>query len=108
MYRESGDTDRNRPFVAYIDLLSAFNPNFSVADADVGSPITKPYSFTFNRSYNTLRNTRKGLFGPTTFAHDLIDKKFTKSKLTYTNYYERALHIDAPTGAGNIYQGIIR
>ena len=107
LYRESGDTDRNRPFVAYIDLLSAFNPNFSVADADVGSPITKPYSFTFNESYNTLSNTRKGLFGSTTFAHDLIDKKFTKSKLTYTNYYERALHIDAPTGAGNIYQGIM-
>ena len=107
LYRESGDTDRNRPFVAYIDLLSAFNPNFSVPDADVSSPITKPYSFSFNESYNTLLNTRRGLFGSTTFAHDLIDKKFTKSKLTYTNYYERALHIDAPTGAGNIYQGIM-
>ena len=107
LYRESGDTDRNRPFVAYIDLLSAFNPNFSVADADVNSPITKPYSFSFNESYNTLLNTRKGLFGSTTFAHDLIDKKFIKSKMTYTNYYERALHIDAPTGAGNKYQGIM-
>ena len=63
LYRESGDSTQNRPFVAYIDLLSAFNPNFSVADADVDSPITKPYSFSFNESYNTLLNTRKGLFG---------------------------------------------
>ena len=107
LYRESGDTDRNRPFVAYIDLLSAFNPNFSVPDADVDSPIIKPYSFSFNESYNTLMNTRRGLWGSTTFAHDLIDKTYTKSKLTYTNYYERALHIDAPTGAGNTYQGIM-
>ena len=107
LYRESGDTDRNRPFVAFFDLLSAFNPNFSVADAHVDSPITKPYSFTFNNSYNTLANTRRGMFGATIYAHDLIDKKFTKSKLTYTNYYERALHIDAPTGAGNVYQGIM-
>ena len=38
---------------------------------------------------------------------DLIDKKYTKSRLTYTNYYEQALHIDAPTGAGNTYQGIM-
>ena len=45
--------------------------------------------------------------GQPTFAHDLIDKKFIKSKMTYTNYYERALHIDAPTGAGNKYQGIL-
>ena len=28
LYRESADTTRNRPFVAFIDLLSAFNPNF--------------------------------------------------------------------------------
>ena len=107
LYRESGDTDRNRPFVAYIDLLSAFNPSFSVADANVDTPITKPYSFSFNESYNTLANTRRGMFGSITYAHDLIDKKFVKSKLTYTNYYEQALHIDAPTGAGNKYQGIM-
>ena len=107
LYRESGDTDRNRPFVAYFDLLSAFNPNFSTADADTDSPITKPYSFTFAESYNTLANTRRGMFGSTIFSHNLIDKKFTKSKLSYTNYYEQALHIDAPTGAGNTYQGIM-
>ena len=107
LYRESGDTDRNRPFVAYFDLLSAFNPNFSTADADTDSPITKPYSFTFAESYNTLANTRRGMFGSTIFSHNLIDKKFTKSRLTYTNYYEQALHIDAPTGAGNKYQGIM-
>ena len=107
LYRESGDTERNRPFVAYFDLLSAFNPNFGTADADIDSPITKPYSFTFAESYNTLANTRRGMFGSTTFSHNLIDKKFTKSRLTYTNYYEQALHIDAPTGAGNTYQGIM-
>lgn len=107
LYRESGDTDRNRPFVAYFDLLSAFNPNFSTPDTGTDSPITKPYSFTFAESYNTLANTRRGMFGSTIFSHNLIDKKFTKSKLTYTNYYEQALHIDAPTGAGNKYQGIM-
>jgi len=47
------------------------------------------------------------MFGSVTYAHDLIDKKFIKSKLTYTNYYEQALHIDAPTGAGAVYQGIM-
>ena len=107
LYRESGDTSRNRPFVAFIDLLSAFNPNFSTPDVESESPITKPYSFSFNDSYNTLRNTRRGMFGSVTYAHDLIDKKFVKSKLTYTNYYEQALHIDAPTGAGAVYQGIM-
>ena len=107
LYRESGDTSRNRPFVAFIDLLSAFNPNFSTPDVESESPITKPYSFSFNDSYNTLRNTRRGMFGSVTYAHDLIDKKFIKSKLTYTNYYEQALHIDAPTGAGAVYQGIM-
>ena len=107
LYRESGDTDRNRPFVAYFDLLSAFNPNFSTPDTGTDSPITKPISFTFGESYNTLANTRRGMFGSVIYAHDLIDKKFTKSKLTYTNYYEQALHIDAPTGAGNKYQGIM-
>ena len=107
LYRESGDTSRNRPFVAFVDLLSAFNPNFSTPDVESESPITKPYSFSFNDSYNTLRNTRRGMFGSVTYAHDLIDKKFIKSKLTYTNYYEQALHIDAPTGAGAVYQGIM-
>ena len=107
LYRESGDTDRNRPFVAYIDLLSAFNPTFSTPDSYIDTPITKPYSFSFNDSYNTLSNTRRGMFGSMTYAHDLIDKKFIKSKLSYTNYYEQALHIDAPTGAGNKYQGIM-
>jgi hypothetical protein len=107
LYRESGDTSRNRPFVAFIDLLSAFNPNFSTPDVESESPITKPYSFSFNDSYNTLKNTRRGMFGSVTYAHDLIDKKFVKSKLTYTNYYEQALHIDAPTGAGAVYQGIM-
>ena len=107
LYREPGDTDRNRPFVAYFDLLSAFNPNFGTPDTGTDSPITKPYSFTFGESYNTLANTRRGMFGSVIYAHNLIDKKFTKSKLTYTNYYEQALHIDAPTGAGNKYQGIM-
>jgi len=107
LYRESSDTSRNRPFVAFVDLLSAFNPNFSTPDVESESPITKPYSFSFNDSYNTLRNTRRGMFGSVTYAHDLIDKKFIKSKLTYTNYYEQALHIDAPTGAGAVYQGIM-
>ena len=107
LYREPGDTDRNRPFVAYFDLLSAFNPNFGTPDTGTDSPITKPYSFTFGKSYNTLMNTRRGMFGSVIYAHNLIDKKFTKSKLTYTNYYEQALHIDAPTGAGNKYQGVM-
>ena len=107
LYRESGDNTRNRPFVAFIDLLSAFNPNFGTPDVESESPITKPYSFSFNDSYNTLKNTRRGMFGSVTYAHDLIDKKFVKSKLTYTNYYEQALHIDAPTGAGAVYQGIM-
>ena len=107
LYRESGDNTRNRPFVAFIDLLSAFNPNFGTPDNESESPITKPYSFSFNDSYNTLRNTRRGMFGSVTYAHDLIDKKFTKSRMSYTNYYEQALHIDAPTGAGNTYQGIM-
>ena len=107
LYREPGDTNRNRPFVAYFDLLSAFNPNFGTPDTGTDSPITKPYSFTFGESYNTLANTRRGMFGSVIYAHNLIDKKFTKSRLTYTNYYEQALHIDAPTGAGNKYQGIM-
>ena len=107
LYRESGDTSRNRPFVAFIDLLSAFNPNFGTPDVESESPITKPYSFSFNDSYNTLKNTRRGMFGSVTYAHDLIDKKFIKSRTSYTNYYEQALHIDAPTGAGTIYQGIM-
>jgi len=107
LYRESGDTTRNRPFVAYFDLLSAFNPSFTTPDAYTDSPITKPYSFSFNESYDTLTNTRRGLFGSTMYSHDLIDKKFTKTKMSYTNFYEQALHIDAPTGAGNKYQGIM-
>ena len=107
LYRESADSSRNRPFVAFVDLLSAFNPNFSPPDVEAESPITKPYSFSFNDSYNTLKNTRRGMFGSTTYAHDLIDKKFIKSRMSYTNYYEQALHIDAPTGAGNTYQGIM-
>ena len=107
LYRESADSTRNRPFVAFVDLLSAFNPNFGTPDNESESPITKPYSFSFNDSYNTLKNTRRGMFGSVTYAHNLIDKKFTKSRLTYTNYYEQALHIDAPTGAGNTYQGIM-
>ena len=107
LYRESGDNTRNRPFVAFIDLLSAFNPNFGTPDVESESPITKPYSFSFNDSYNTLKNTRRGMFGSVTYAHDLIDKKFIKSRTSYTNYYEQALHIDAPTGAGNTYQGIM-
>ena len=107
LYRESGDNTRNRPFVAFIDLLSAFNPNFGTPDVESESPITKPYSFSFNDSYNTLKNTRRGMFGSVTYAHDLIDKKFIKSRTSYTNYYEQALHIDAPTGAGTVYQGIM-
>ena len=47
------------------------------------------------------------MFGSTIFSHNLIDKKFTKSKIIYTNYYEQALHIDAFTGADNKYQGIM-
>ena len=107
LYREGADTSQPRKFVAYIDLLSAFNPNFSPPDGEAESEVTKPYSFSFDASYNTLANTRKGMFGSMTYAHDLIDKKFIKSKLSYTNYYEQALHIDAPTGAGNTYQGIM-
>ena len=107
LYRESADSSRNRPFVAFVDLLSAFNPNFSPPDVEAESPITKPYSFSFNDSYNTLKNTRRGMFGSVTYAHDLIDKKFIKSRTSYTNYYEQALHIDAPTGAGTVYQGIM-
>jgi len=107
LYRESGDNTRNRPFVAFIDCLSAFNPNFGTPDTGLDSPIVKPYSFTFNESYATLANTRKGLYGSTMYSHDLIDKKFTKTKMSYTSFYEQALHIDAPTGAGNKYQGIM-
>ena len=107
LYRESADTSQTRKFVAFIDLLSAFNPNFSPPDGEADSVVTKPYSFSFDASYNTLANTRQGMFGSMTYAHDLIDKKFIKSKLSYTNYYEQALHIDAPTGAGNKYQGVM-
>jgi len=107
LYREGADTTQTRKFVAFIDLLSAFNPNFSPPDSEADSVVTKPYSFSFDASYNTLANTRKGMFGSMTYAHDLIDKKFIKSKLSYTNYYEQALHIDAPTGAGNKYQGVM-
>ena len=107
LYRESADTSQTRKFVAFIDLLSAFNPNFSPPDGEADSVVTKPYSFSFDASYNTLANTRRGMFGSMTYAHDLIDKKFIKSKLSYTNYYEQALHIDAPTGAGNKYQGVM-
>ena len=107
LFREGADTTRNRPFVAFIDLLSAFNPNFGPPDGEAESVVTKPYSFSFDASFNTLANTRSGMFGSMTYAHDLIDKKFIKSKLSYTNYYEQALHIDAPTGAGNKYQGVM-
>jgi len=107
LYREGADTTQTRKFVAFIDLLSAFNPNFSPPDSEADSIVTKPYSFSFDASYNILANTRRGMFGSMTYAHDLIDKKFIKSKLSYTNYYEQALHIDAPTGAGNKYQGVM-
>ena len=107
LYRESSDSANNRKFVAFIDLLSAFNRNFGTPDTETESPVTKAYSFKFNNSYNTLLNTRGGLFGSTMYSHDLIDKKFTKTKLSYTSYYEQALHIDAPSGAGNRYQGIM-
>ena len=107
LYREGADTTQTRKFVAFIDLLSAFNPNFSPPDTEADSIVTKPYSFSFDASYNILANTRRGMFGSMTYAHDLIDKKFIKSKLSYTNYYEQALHIDAPTGAGNKYQGVM-
>ena len=107
LYREGADTTQTRKFVAFIDLVSASNPNFSPPDGEAESVVTKPYSFSFDASYNILANTRKGMFGSMTYAHDLIDKKFIKSKLSYTNYYEQALHIDAPTGAGNKYQGVM-
>lgn len=107
LYREGADTTQTRKFVAFIDLVSASNPNFSPPDGESESIATKPYSFSFDASYNILANTRKGMFGSMTYAHDLIDKKFIKSKLSYTNYYEQALHIDAPTGAGNKYQGVM-
>ena len=81
LYREGADTSQPRKFVAYIDLLSAFNPNFSPPDGEADSEVTKPYSFSFDASYNTLANTRKGMFGSMTYAHDLIDKNFIKSKL---------------------------
>ena len=90
LYRESADTTRNRSFVAFVDLLSAFNPNFGTPDNESESPITKPYSFTFAESYNTLANTRRGMFGSTIFSHNLIDKKFTisphKSTSTLKNF----------------------
>ena len=107
LYRESADNTRTRPFVAYFDLLSAFNANFGTADNETTSVMTKPYSFSFNESYDTLSNTRTGMFGSSMYSHDLIDKKFTKTNLSYTSYYERALHIDAPDGIGNKYQGIM-
>jgi len=107
LYREGSDNANNRKFVAFIDLLSAFNRNFGTPDTETESIVTKAYSFKFNNSYNTLLNTRGGLFGSTMYSHDLIDKKFTKTKLSYTSYYEQALHIDAPSGAGNRYQGIM-
>jgi len=107
LYRESADNTRTRPFVAYFDLLSAFNANFGSPDEETASPMTKPYSFTFNNSYDTLTNTRTGMFGSSMYAHDLIDKKFIKTNLSYTSYYDRALHIDAPDGIGNRYQGIM-
>src|SRR6056300_624877 len=107
LYREGADTTQTRKFVAFIDLVSASNPNFSPPDGEAESVVTKPYSFSFDASYNILANTRKGMFGSMTYAHDLIDKKFIKSKLSYTNYYEQALHIYAPTGAGNKYQGVM-
>ena len=107
LYRESSDSANNRKFVAFIDLLSAFTRNFGTPDTEAESPVTKAYSFKFNNSYNTLLNTRGGLFGSTMYSHDLIDKKFTKTKMSYTSYYEQALHIDAPSGAGNTYQGIM-
>ena len=107
LYRESSDSANNRKFVAFIDLLSAFNRNFGTPDTETESPVTKAHSFKFNNSYNTLLNTRGGLFGSTMYSHDLIDKKFTKTKMSYTSYYEQALHIDAPTGAGSKYQGVM-
>ena len=110
LYRESANNQDNRPFVAYFDLLSAFNPSFGPSDTQTESPIVKPYSFSFNDSYNTLTNTRRGMFGSVMYKHNLIDKKFEKTKMSYTSYYEQALHIDAPDGSPsqmNIYQGIM-
>ena len=107
LYRESNDSTRTRPFVAYFDLLSAFNANFGTVDEETSTPMTKPYSFSFDKSYDTLTNTRTGMFGSSMYSHDLIDKKFTKTNLSYTSYYDRALHIDAPDGIGNRYQAIM-
>ena len=107
LYREHADTTKTRPFVAYFDLLSAFNRQFSTVDAEASSPMTKPYSFSFNKSYDTLGNTRRGMFGSSMYTHDLIAKTAVRSNLTYTSYYDRALHIDAPDGIGNKYQGVM-
>jgi len=107
LFRESSDNTKNRPFVAYFDLLSAFNPNFSTPDTEADSPMTKPYSFSFEASFDTLLNTRAGMFASTMYAHDMFNKTYTKTNMTYSKYYEQALHIDAPTGASSIYQGIM-
>ena len=110
LYRESANNQDNRKFVAYFDLLSAFNPSFGPSDIQTESPIVKPYSFSFNDSYNTLTNTRRGMFGSVMYKHNMIDKKFEKTKMSYTSYYEQALHIDAPDGSPsqmNKYQGVM-
>lgn len=106
LYRESSDSNRNRPFVAYFDLLSAFNPNFAPATDTVVSPFIKPLSFSFDNSYDTLGNTRLGMYGSNEYIHDMYDKTYIKKTHNYTKYYDKALHIDAPIGFST-YQGIM-
>jgi len=107
LFRESADNTKNRAFVAYFDLLSAFNPNFSTADTEAQEPMTKPYSFTFEDSFDTLSSTRNGMWASNMYAHDLFNKRYTKTNMTYSKYYEQALHIDTPTGASAKYQGVM-
>ena len=50
------------------------------------------------------------MFGSVMYKHNMIDKKFEKTKMSYTSYYEQALHIDAPDGSPsqmNKYQGVM-
>ena len=106
LYRDSFDKSKNRPFVAYFDLLSAFNPNFEPTSDVTVLPFTKPLSFSFDNSYDTLGNTRLGMFANRLYLHDMIDKTYYKSDYNYTQYYDKALHIDAPEGFAT-YQGVM-
>ena len=106
LYRESADTRRNRPFTAYIDLLSAYAPEFGTTADAVTDVAVKPYSFSFDQSYDTMLNTRKGMFASRQYSHDAYNKTWSKSDFSYSIYYDKALHIDAPEGYQK-YQGVM-